>query len=197
MLVHAAGNEAENVDEEENYPNPDLKAYNTKATNFITVGASSDPKIKGSYVADFSNYGKQKVDVFAPGVKIYSTIPGGNTYGNLQGTSMAAPVVAGLAALIRSYYPDLSAKQVKTCIEKSVQPTESPVPVRKPGTKETVFLSDLSVSGEIINSYNAIQVAASLQPQEVKKQTEKVEVKAPVKKDQLPKSSFKNLKVKQ
>ena len=70
--------------------------------------------------AGFSNYGKNEVDVFAPGMKIYSTIPGGNTYGNAQGTSMASPVVAGLAALILEYYPNLSAEQVKYVIENSL-----------------------------------------------------------------------------
>ncbi|WP_457832230.1 S8 family serine peptidase, partial [Staphylococcus aureus] len=70
--------------------------------------------------ADFSNYGGNEVDVFAPGVKIYSTLPGKNQYGNLKGTSMAAPIVSGLAALIRSYYPNLSAVDVKKIIEQSV-----------------------------------------------------------------------------
>ncbi len=193
LLVHAAGNDAENVDVKENYPSPYLGSNATKASNFITVGASSDPRIKNSFVAEFSNYGKHNVDVFAPGVKIYSTIPGGNTYGNLQGTSMASPVVAGLAGLIRSYYPKLTAQQVKQCIEKSVTTTTEPVLVKKPGTKDDVMFSDLSVSGGIVNAYNAIQIASTLQPTaEVKKQSEKAPVSAP-----LPPSKFKASKVKQ
>jgi subtilisin family serine protease len=197
LLVHAAGNDAEDIDKEENYPNPDLKTLNEQASNFITVGASSDPKIKSSLVAEFSNYGKNNVNVFAPGVKIYSTLPGGNTYGNQQGTSMAAPVVSGLAAVIRSYFPSLTAKQVKYSIEKSVIVTENPVAVVKPGSKEKVWISDLCTSGGIINAYNAIKIAASLeQPQETKTQI-KTETKVLNKKENLPKSTFKNLKVKQ
>jgi subtilisin family serine protease len=65
-----------------------------RAPNFITIGASSDPKISGTLAAEFSNYGKNMVDVFAPGVKIYSTLPTGKEYGNQKGTSMASPVVA-------------------------------------------------------------------------------------------------------
>ncbi|MFX9224405.1 S8 family serine peptidase, partial [Acinetobacter baumannii] len=79
--------------------------------------------------------GKQSVDVFAPGVKIYSTLPGGNQYGNLQGTSMASPIVAGIAAILRVYYPALTAQQVKKCIEESVVKIADSVPCMKPGTK--------------------------------------------------------------
>ncbi len=93
LLVHAAGNENINIDSADNFPNATIKATRQRAPNFITVGASSelnaDPDFK-SYTASFSNYGKDQVDVFAPGVKIYSTLPG-NRFGSLQGTSMAAP----------------------------------------------------------------------------------------------------------
>src|SRR5690606_35937523 len=79
LLVHAAGNDASNIDEVENYPTPEFIQDGYRAPNWITVGASGDPA-EGGYTANFSNYGKTEVDVFAPGVKIYSTIPGGNTY---------------------------------------------------------------------------------------------------------------------
>ena len=141
-------------------PNPWLKQWNSNATNFITVGASSDPKIAGSITADFSNYGKEKVDVFAPGVKIYSTLPGGNRYGNLQGTSMAAPIVTGLAAMIRSYYPNLTAVQVKKIIEESSSRPDNSLPSIKPGTKtEEIPFNLLSRSGGIINAYQAMMDA--------------------------------------
>ncbi|MES2005071.1 MAG: S8 family serine peptidase [Bacteroidota bacterium] len=160
LIVHASGNESNNLDEKENFPNPWLQQWNTNATNFITVGASSDPKISGSLTADFSNYGKENVDVFAPGVRMYSTFPGGNQYGNLKGTSMAAPIVSGLAAMIRSYYPDLSAVQVKKIIEESVVKPAGNVPNVKPGTKnEEVPFTILSKSGGIINAYKAIMDA--------------------------------------
>lgn len=92
-------------------PNPILKADGRKATNWITVGASS-AKLD-NIAAYFSNYGKSEVDVFAPGMKIYSTIPGGNTYGDADGASMASPVVAGVAVFILQYYPALTPRQVK------------------------------------------------------------------------------------
>jgi subtilisin family serine protease len=156
LLVHAAGNDAKNLDTSFNYPCP-LLLDNKRPNNWITVGASGDPKA-GGLAAGFSNYGKKEVDVFAPGVKIYSTIPGGNTYQNLQGTSMAAPVVAGLAAFIISHYPNLSAKQVKLIIEKSsVNPG---INVRNPGNDEMVNLSELSRTGGIVNAYEAIKLAS-------------------------------------
>ncbi len=158
LLVHAAGNDAKNLDESFNYPTPAL-LDGTRPNNWITVGASGDPKA-GGLSASFSNYGKNEVDVFAPGVKIYATVPGGNTYQNLQGTSMASPVVAGLAAFIMSYYPNLSAAQVKTVIEKSAKaPAEM---VNKPGEGEKVSSAELSRTGGIINAYEAIKLASTM-----------------------------------
>lgn len=159
LLVHAAGNDAKNIDEEDNFPNAIYKGTKTKASNWITVGASGDPKT-GGIAASFSNYGKDQVDVFAPGVQIYSTIPGGNTYGNAQGTSMASPVVAGTAAFILSYYPTLSAKQVKYVIEKSAVMPD--IKTRMPGGDEMVNLSDLSKNGGLLNAYEAIKLASTL-----------------------------------
>ena len=171
-----------NIDAKENYPNAVYLNSAAKATNFITVGASSDPRLKGGgLVAEFSNYGKESVDVFAPGVKIYSTLPGIHEYGNLQGTSMAAPVVAGLAAMIRSYFPDLSAQQVKLAIEQSVTVPDPSVKAIKPGTKnESVSFTELCKTGGIINAYGAVVAASKMKPL---KQNEK-----------LPRSSFKNTK---
>ncbi len=100
------------------------------------------------------------MDVFAPGVKIYSTIPGGNTYGFAQGTSMASPVVAGLAAFILSYYPDLSPEQVKYCIEKgSINPK---MQVTRPGSEEKEDFGNFSRTGGLLNAYEAVKIAATL-----------------------------------
>lgn len=155
LLVHAAGNDAANVDTALNFPSAEF-IDGKRPSNWITIGASGD-KEAGGLTASFSNYGKKEVDVFSPGVKIYSTVPGGNTYGNLQGTSMAAPVVSGIAALIMSYYPNLSAVQVKNIIEKSVsKPTEK---VANPGGGADVLMSDLSVYGGIVNAYQAVKLA--------------------------------------
>jgi subtilisin family serine protease len=159
LLVHAAGNDAKNIDSADNFPNAIAADTKTKFSNWITVAASGDDAA-GGITAPFSNYGKDQVDVFAPGVRIYSTIPGGTTYGNAQGTSMASPVVAGAAAFLLQYFPYLTPKQIKYCLEKSAQP--APKKVRKPGTDEMVNLSDLSRSGGVINVYEAAKIAATL-----------------------------------
>ncbi len=159
LLVHAAGNDSRNLDTSFNYPCAGYMASKKRASNWITVGASGDPKANG-LTANFSNYGKEEVDVFAPGVKIYSTVPGGNVYNSLQGTSMASPVVAGLAAFILEYYPNLSAQQVKMVIEKSSQ--NPGIEVKDPGTGEMVNLADLSRTGGVVNAYEAIKLASTL-----------------------------------
>jgi subtilisin family serine protease len=159
LLVHAAGNDAKDVDTTWNFPNPVFQADGKRADNWITVGASGDP-LTGGLVAEFSNYGKNEVDVFAPGKKIYSTVPTGNNYQNLQGTSMASPVVTGLAALILEYFPSLSAEQVKMVIEKST--TKPTGLVKNPETGEDVSLSELSVSGGVVNAYEALKLASTI-----------------------------------
>lgn len=173
LIIQAAGNSGENIDTSWNFPTP-FYDDGTHASNWLLVGASGDPKL-GSVTASFSNYGKKSVDVFAPGLKIYSTVPGGNTYQNLQGTSMAAPVVTGLAALIMEYFPGLSAQQVKSVIEKSAQkPVDK---VKEPGTGEEVSLSDISTTGGIINAYEAIKLASTLKPDTKKPTPTKVKNK--------------------
>lgn len=160
LLVHAAGNESENIDVVENYPNPWLLQWKLKAVNFVTVGASNDPTSGISIAADFSNYGEKSVDVFAPGVKIYSTLPGKSQYGNLKGTSMASPIVTGLAALLRSYYPALTAIETKKIMEHSVLKPDSTIACVKPGPKGTpCSFSELSSTGGIVNAYKAVVMA--------------------------------------
>ncbi len=158
LLVHAAGNDSKNIDTEDNFPNA-IYLDAKKATNWITVGASGDPK-NGGITARFSNYGKKDVDVFAPGVQIYAAIPGGNTYGKQSGTSMACPVVAGTAALMLGYYPTLSAAQLKYAIEKSAIAPD--IDVNIPGTDEKTTLSELSKTGGLLNAYEAIKIASTL-----------------------------------
>ncbi len=165
LLVHAAGNESADIDTTDNYPNPDLIDLNTTASNFITVGASSDSHIgNGEDIATFSNYGPKEVNVFAPGTKIYSTLPGGHEYGFLQGTSMASPVVAGVAALLRSYYPALSARQIKYVIEKSALQAPDSVKINMPGSGGLCSMSNLCTSGGFLNAYAAARLAATLKP---------------------------------
>jgi subtilisin family serine protease len=159
LLVHAAGNDAKNIDSSDNFPNPVFLKNKARAANWITVGASGDPS-NGGITANFSNYGKSEVDVFAPGVQIYSTIPGGNTYGNASGTSMACPVVAGTAALLLSYFPTLTAQQLKMVLEKSAVAPK--LEVNKPGSEEKTSLKELSRTGGIINAYEAVKLASTV-----------------------------------
>jgi subtilisin family serine protease len=174
LIVHAAGNDGKDNDVKEVFPNP--IQFNYKAENFINVGASGDPNTSGSLAADFSNFGKTTVDVFAPGVKIYATLPGRNEYGNLNGTSMSTPVVSGIAALIRSNYPALSAVQVKQIIEASVSIPDTSLPNYKPGTqKDPIPFQNLSKTGGIVNVYNAILIAD--QTKAIKKETLKAAIK--------------------
>jgi subtilisin family serine protease len=158
LIVQAAGNDNKNIDSAANYPDRRLLSGQT-AKAYITVGASGwkdDADLKAS----FSNYGKTMVDVFAPGEQVYSTVPE-SKYEAYDGTSMASPVVAGLAALIRSYYPKFTALQVKEIILKSVVKVSHPVNVKVgEGTKSVPF-SDLCVTGGVVNAYNALQLAAS------------------------------------
>jgi len=174
LLVHAAGNDAADVDTAWNFPTP-VMLDNERAPNWITVGASGDPKA-GGITASFSNYGKKEVDVFAPGVKIYSTIPGGDTYGNAQGTSMASPVVAGIAAFLLEYFPTLSPEQVKAVIEESAQKPSMKVDV--PGSDgDEVSLSDISRTGGLVNAYEAAKLAYKMQEQQPKKKKSTVKEK--------------------
>jgi subtilisin family serine protease len=159
LLVHAAGNDNKNTVNEVNYPNRVYADGSGTAQAWIEVGASGlkdDQTVK----AFFSNYGKTSVDVFAPGVKIYSTTPK-STYAEHDGTSMAAPVVTGLAALIRSYYPKLTALQVKEIIMKSVEKVNHTVSVTEGKDKHDIAFGDICISGGIVNAYNALKLAAT------------------------------------
>lgn len=160
LLVLAAGNDASNLDTTPGFPTP-LLLDGTRATNVITVGASGDSSIKPGLLADFTNFGKNSVDVLAPGVKIYSTVPTGNNYAFQQGTSMAAPIVSGIAALLFSYFPNLSAEEVKAIIELSVDKSFSEQKHPKPGatSKEKITLGDACKTGGIVNAYQAVLLA--------------------------------------
>jgi subtilisin family serine protease len=159
LLIHAAGNDGKDLDDSTNanFPNPYYADGSGVAQAWITVGASG-PDDDSTLVANFSNYGKKNVDVFAPGVQIYSSIPG-SKYTYESGTSMASPVVTGLAALIREYYPKLKAAQVKEIIMGSVVKPSHPVMVDH--GKRKVSMSDISVSGGVVNVYQALQAAAT------------------------------------
>ncbi len=162
LIVNAAGNDGKNIDVEKTFPNDAPDLVNEIADNFLTIGAMS-ANYNEELPATFSNYGKKNVDIFAPGVQIHSTFPD-NAYQKISGTSMASPAAAGVAALVRSYYPKLSAVQVKHILMNSG--TKIDLEVNKPGTGgrygkpvEKVPFADLSVSGRVVNAYNAVRMA--------------------------------------
>ncbi len=133
------------------------------ANNWIEVGASSYKKDE-DLKASFSNYGRYTVDVFAPGFMINSTTPG-SKYEEFDGTSMAAPVVSGLSALILSYYPDLKPSQVRDIIMKSVTKVDYKVKYKNDkGENVKIPFTDICVSGGIVNAYNALLLAETYHP---------------------------------
>ncbi|MBT3871996.1 MAG: S8 family serine peptidase [Flavobacteriaceae bacterium] len=159
LIVNAAGNDGLDLDITTSYPNDQNGTGAEMSDNFITIGALNY-KYGEEMVATFSNYGATSVDLFSPGVKIWSTTPL-DTYEYLQGTSMASPNVAGVAAMIRSYYPKLSAKQVKQVLMDSGLHTSTPVIVG--GEESNIQPFDaISKSGNTANLYNALIMASKM-----------------------------------
>ncbi len=157
LLVHAAGNDAQNIDVTPSYPMPLVDAA-AGSGSWIEVGASSwkgGPEIP----ATFSNFGRTKVDLFAPGVDILSTLPEGKT-GKESGTSMAAPVVSGVAAMLMSYFPKLTAADVKALLVESARSLAN-VDVIAPGGDDKVKFGTLSRTGAVIDAYAAVKLALS------------------------------------
>lgn len=167
LFVHAAGNDGANLDapNEPNFPNDQVNNGPEISDNVLTVGALT-PKYGSSMVASYSNYGKINVDVFAPGDDIYSTIPG-NKYEYEGGTSMASPAVAGVAALIWSQYPKLTASQVKHIIMQSGLAPRAKVILGGDESKVST-LDKISVSGKIVNAYNALILASEVSNGKIK-----------------------------
>ncbi|MDG1351303.1 MAG: S8 family peptidase [Crocinitomicaceae bacterium] len=145
LLIHAAGNDAKDIDVEPNYPTSMYSFQTEQLDHFVTIGAST--KNKGSeLVASFSNYGAKGVDVFAPGFEIFNAVPQ-SEYMNLQGTSMAAPMVAGAAAMLKSYFPKLTMKEIKEIMYE----TSTKYP-------KVEGFAEKSVTGGVINIYKAAKV---------------------------------------
>ena len=159
LLVIASGNDNIDIDKTPDYPN-DNYLDRTSTDNVINVDASG-PKPGKNLTAAFTNYGKQNSDIFAPGVKVTS-IDADGEFDTADGTSFSAPIVAGIAALILEYYPNLSSSQVKRAILGSAVPLKGTM-VLKPGSKtELVDFSTLSKTGGVVNAYKALQLASEM-----------------------------------
>lgn len=159
LLVHGSGNDGKDITENIFYPNP-VFINGEKAPNYITVGASGDESL-GGYAAPFSNYSNKDVDIFAPGMNIYSTATD-NHYEGADGTSLACPVVAGVAALLKSYFPKLTPEKIISIIKLSGKTIDEDVQLPGNGEK-TVKFSTLSSSGKVINAYEAVKLALSME----------------------------------
>jgi subtilisin family serine protease len=166
LLIHAAGNDAANIDTTANFPTKVFSENQKEASNWITVGASAI-KADESLPGYFSNYGKKSVDIFAPGVEIYSLKPN-NKYTLNSGTSMACPVVSGVAALVLSYYPTVTAQQLKEILLRSSVkydnlevkvPTEGESEEEGSHSKKKVKFNELSQTGGVVNAYEALKLA--------------------------------------
>ena len=160
LIVHAAGNDGHDIDlpQYKNYPNDSDDNKTEISSNFLSIGALNTTYGSGM-VAGFSNYGSFNVDIFAPGAKIYATVPN-NKYKYEQGTSMASPNAAGVAALIRSYYPELTAAQVKQILMDSGTPITTVVTLGESAEKRP--FTNASKSGKIVNAYNALVMASKM-----------------------------------
>ncbi|NCA20534.1 MAG: peptidase S8, partial [Crocinitomicaceae bacterium] len=146
LCVHAAGNDSKDVDYEPNFPTSLYSFQEAPLDHYITIGAST--KDKENLVASFSNFGQTRVDIFAPGFEIYNTVPQ-SEYKNLQGTSMAAPMVSGVAALLKSYFPSLTMNQIKEVIFSTSVKYDD--------------LNSLCSTGGVVNAYNAVKACMALE----------------------------------
>ena len=160
LCIHAAGNDHKNIDTEPNYPTSMYEFQTKKLDHFMTIGSmtknmkSKDNKDQTALVSSFSNYGKKGVDVFAPGSEIYNAVPQ-SEYRTLQGTSMACPMVSGAAAMLKSYFPDLSMKQIAEVLLSTAKDYNGVQQIH-PETKKLADFGELSVTGGVINLKNAV-----------------------------------------
>jgi len=169
LIIHSAGNESYDLNSKSVYPSPYSNVFKDRANNMMTVGASNDPVIAESILTDFSNFGNQVVDLLSPGNKIYSSLPN-QQYGFLNGTSMSAPVLSHIAALVRAYFPKLSATQVKAILLQSCwKPSDENMLFPIPKKDQSKKLNEISAEGGIINAALCIQNALILQKNMSKK----------------------------
>ncbi len=158
LILHAAGNESSNRDLEDRFPSRNIYDEDGRVigqlSSFMDIGASSQYNDR-TLTATFTNFGQNSVDIFAPGVNLNSTIPN-NRYAIFSGTSMACPSAAGVAALILSEHPELSAKDVKELMMTRSR-SRAGLSVRLPSNHTiSVPFETLSITGGIVDAYRAL-----------------------------------------
>ena len=167
LLVHAAGNDSKDIGEESNFPTPMYSYQTKKLDHWLEIGASTRYEKKGMLAAPFSNYSTTLVDVFAPGYEIMNTVPQ-SEYQELQGTSMACPMVAGAAAFLKSYFPDMSMKKIKKVLLSTAKSYTGTMQ-EMPGGQSRTFQADkvdfgkLSVTGAVIDLEAATEACLEMQ----------------------------------
>lgn len=161
LLVHAAGNDGTNLDVANNFPTNQYSFETAPNSMFLTIGASTRIA-KKELAADFSNYSSTKVDIFAPGHEIWNTVPQ-SEYMKLQGTSMAAPMVSGVATMLKSYFPTLTMAEIKAIILTSGKSYKGKMEIQ-PGSDDTmVDFATMSVTGSVVNVKNAVKACKNLE----------------------------------
>jgi len=153
LCIHAAGNDSKDIDTENNFPTSVYEFQTVKFDHFLTIG-SSTRFTKEKLPSSFSNFGQKGVDVFAPGSEIYNSVPQSD-YMVLQGTSMACPMVSGVAAMLKSYFPEMTMKEIADVILETATDYKG-VQQTHPETKEMVDFGTLSVTGGVVNVYAAV-----------------------------------------
>ncbi|MCF8257259.1 MAG: S8 family peptidase [Flavobacteriales bacterium] len=167
LMVHAAGNDANNLDRTPNFPHPRYGFQKNPCATWLTVGATTHTG-DDKFIAVFSNYGKKQVDLFAPGARIWSTKPG-NVYEFEDGTSMAAPVVSGVAALIKSYFPGITAVQLRDLLiatSRTYPKLKVLTPDPSYNPTKLVGMNKISATGGVVNAFDAVERALKLYPQQ-------------------------------
>ncbi|WP_430402173.1 S8 family serine peptidase [Fluviicola sp.] len=154
LLVHAAGNDGVNLDENPNFPTNEYSFQAKPLDMYLCIGAST--RDKKNLAANFSNFSSRQVNIFAPGFEIYNTIPQSD-YKILQGTSMAAPMVSGVAALLKSYFPSLTMKEIKDIMLASAKQYKGTM-IPSPGTGTSVDFGTLSTTGGVIDISAAVKM---------------------------------------
>lgn len=182
LCIHAAGNDDSDIDETPNFPTSMYSFQTEKLDHFLTIGSSTkDLKKKveiaaptekkpektktvklGHLVSSFSNYGQKGVDVFAPGSEIYNAIPQ-SEYKELQGTSMACPMVSGVAAMLKSYFPDMTMKEIKDVILSTATSYKETMQVKPGSDSDVIDFAKLSVTGGVVNVYNAVKACLEIE----------------------------------